>query len=190
MNLRFATPWLRGLAAGIALAATAAPQAVQAQGGVSNKVLIGLAGGEFGNGKSIKKSSAPWNINPATTYYYSIDGQWAGKGTLAAAIPPKTKIAAFLEAVKPGSSKYLKGSFSNPSGTLPATVLNRKITGTRNIPNVGKVNVSLTLLIQIDAAGEVTFTLKNMKLAGPAGNIPGSVRFGKGTKVRLSTVPL
>ncbi len=190
MNLPSATQWLRGLAAGIALAAAATPQAVQAQGGVSKKVLIGLAGKEFGNGKSITANSKQWKISPSGNYYYSIDGQWAGKGTLAAALPKNTRIAAFLEAVKPGSSRYLKGSFSNPSGTLPATVLNRKIAGARNIKGVGKVNVSLTLSIRINSAGLVTFSIKNMKLTGPAGNIPGTVRFGSGTKIRVSAVPL
>lgn len=190
MNLPSATQWLRGLAAGIALAAAATPQAVQAQGGVSNKVLIGFAGTQFANGKSISKTSAPWNINPSSTYYYTIDGRVAGKGTLADVIPNGTKLADLLNSVKPGSSQYLKGTLNNPSGTLPATVLNKNIKGSRTIPGVGKVTGSLTLIIQIDAAGEVTFTVQNMKLSGPAGVIPGSIRFGKGTKVRVSTTPL
>jgi hypothetical protein len=189
MNLTSATQWLRGLAAGIALVAAATPQAVQAQG-TSNKVLIGLAGSEFGNGKSISKTSAPWNINPASTYYYTVDGRISGKGNLAGVIPNGTKLSDLLESVKPGSSSILKGSLSNPSGTLPATVLNKTIKGSRNVPKVGKVTASLTIRIDISATGEVKFTVKNMKLASPAGTIPGSFRFGKGTKVRVSTTPL
>jgi hypothetical protein len=190
MKLPSATQWLRGIAAGIALAAAATPQAVQAQGGVSNKVVIGFAGTQFGNGKSISKTSAPWRINPATTYYYTIDGRISGKDDLAGVIPAGTKLSDLLESVKPGSSRYLKGSLSNPSGTLPATVLNKNIKGSRDVPGVGKVTGSLTLMIEIAADGEVKFTVKNMKLTSPAGPIPGSFRFGKGTKIRVSTTPL
>jgi hypothetical protein len=114
----------------------------------------------------------------------------SGKDDLDGVIPAGTRLSDLLNAVKPGSSKYLKGSLSNPAGTLPATVLNKNIKGSRDVPGVGKVTGSLTLIIDIDAAGEVTFTLKNMKLTSPAGPIPGSFRFGKGTKIRVSTTPL
>ena len=189
MSLTAIPNLFRGLAAGFVLIASAAPQAAQAAPSPAPKVLIGIAGGEFGNGKSFTNNSGAWGLIPATTYYYKMEGNIRGTGALSSAIP-LTSIPNFLNSLKPGTSALLKGSVQNPSKALPFTVVTRKISGSRNIPNSGKVQVTLTVELKVLADGLTVFTVKGVSLTGPAGKIKGGLRFGSNTRIVVSTKPL
>ena len=178
--------------ASVALVASAATAATE-----SAKVFI--AGKSIGNGVSLNAKSGTWLIAPSKLYSYSISatctgiapvGAAPGALTLAKIVPPGTSLAGFMESVSPGSSSYLKGKFSNATGTLPAVVLNRKISGSKNVKSVGKVSVSFKLKVSILASGEVVINVTNISITSPLGKIPGTIKFGPGSKATLSTAPL
>jgi hypothetical protein len=187
MNRTTLKSFVRVLAIGSALASFGVSESVTAQS--AQKISIGLSGSQFGNGKAVKKDSAPWLIFPATEYHYSIKGKWVGKGALAAAIPNVSNIATFLEQVEPGSSELLIGKTGPIPATFPATVLNRKISGTRTIAGVGKVKISMVVAIKILETGVVQFSISKVNVKDQRGKrIPGTVRFA-GTKVLVTTFP-
>lgn len=180
---------VRGFASGLLVVLAACPMLLA---GVAQKVTIGLSGSEFNNGGSVTKTSGTFALPAATTYYYKIDSraEVRGSGDLTNLLPKGTTIGPLLESIKKGSSALLQGQFTNTPGTLPAQVLNRKISGSRNVPGFGKLSVSVTLQISIDAAGIVTLKIDKMKISGPAGKIPGKIRFGKNSRIFVATKPL
>jgi hypothetical protein len=178
-----------GFACGLLVVLAACPMLLA---GVAQKVTIGLSGSQINNGGSVTKTSGTFSLPPATTYHYKIDSraEVRGSGDLTGLLPKGTTLGPLLESIRKGSSALLEGQFTNTPGTLPAQILNRRISGSRNLPGFGKLSVSVTLLISIDAAGVVTLKVDKMKISGPAGKVPGNIRFGKNSRILVATNPL
>lgn len=156
------------------------------------QVAVQLKGEELAHKKKIKVDSGKKRIEPSKLYSYEIVGKVRGKrGTPArSVVPGGMKIAKLLDTYAPGSSKFLEGSFSNPSGQLPATVLNRKFSGKRSVPGLGKVKVSLKLVGSIDADGKCQLVVKNVKFKASKQKDLGTIEYMKGAKLLISAAPV
>ncbi len=155
------------------------------------KVGVLISGQELGSGKEIHGTSGTKRIIAAEAYTYQLSGKCRGKaGTaLGKLIPKDVAISAFIESLSPGASSYLSGTFTNPGGTLPVTVLNKKISGKRTIAGVGVVKVTLTIVGKILANGECVVDVTNVKFSTKPKRNVGSIVFKGGSKLLISAAP-
>lgn len=169
---------------------TAFPTALSAK--PLGKVSIPLKGEEIANRKDISVSSGKKTIEPSKLYTYEFVGKVRGKsGTPAASLVRKgTSIAELLDSISNGSSAILTGTFSNPTGELPVTVLDRKISGKLKVPRLGKVKISLKLLGTINADGLCELKISRVKLKSSKTKDLGSIEYMKGSKLILSAAPV
>lgn len=181
---------IKGLVASLALVAgTAALAAPIGQVGVF------VSGEEFGIGKEIHVDSGAKRIASSQLYTYRLSGKIKSQtGTaLGKALGSGVSLDTFLEGLKPGSSSQLGGSFSNPGGSLPVTVINETFSGTKTFPGVGRVKISFTVVGKIDAAGkcflDVTGVKTNPKLTPQQKQAFGTIKFMKGAKLLISSAP-
>lgn len=183
----FAKRILHGVIAILCISATPAAFA-------GGKASIALAGQELGNNKSISVDSGNRRVDASERYTYNFTGRVRGKrGTPAAKIIPSgTDISAFVDSISPGASTFLNGSFPNSSGNLnhPVTVLDKKVSGKRNVKGLGVVTVSLTLLGRIETDGTCVLEIKNVKFKSSLKKKLGSIEFMKGSKLIISAAPV
>ncbi|MES2474372.1 MAG: Calx-beta domain-containing protein [Verrucomicrobiota bacterium] len=179
---------LGGLLASFCIALAPAASAATPIG----QVPVPLFGEVLGNNKEIHVSSGAKRIEASKLYQYQILGKVRGKkGTPAEnLLPQATAIPAFLDSISPGSSRFLKGSFSNPTGQLPITVLDRQVSGSRNVPGLGRVNLTIKLLGTIDANGVCRLDITGVKFKSARANNLGSIEFMKGSKLLISAAPV
>ena len=157
----------------------------------AQKVDVYLTGFKFGAGKTIHATSGDKTIVAATGYTYKLSGKVRGTpGTpLAKVVQIQTDLADFIDYVSPGGSSFLTGSFSNPSGLLPATVIKKTFSGTRKVKGYGNVKMSVTIVGTIEADGKCVLDIKNVKFkTDPPQNL-GSVVFSKGSALTITAVP-
>jgi hypothetical protein len=144
----------------------------------------------FGPNKALNVNSGKWLINPSEIYQYEIKGSIRGKqGDLRNIISGEISLAALMESTKSGSSKLLKGSFNNPGGALPATILKRKISGKATIPQ-GALTFVSRLEFAIDANGQAFIKASKpvVKLNGK--KLKGTIAFQKGSELKVTTAPV
>lgn len=171
------------LCAGVILASTSLSEA--------RTVSVYLTSKRFGNGESINATSGTRKIPAATEYTYDLNAKVRGQSgkPIEKIVKPGTDIASFVEFVSPGGSKFLSGNFSNPGGTLPATLINKKFAGTKNVKGLGTVKFSFVVVGEILADGQCVMNVTNVKIVStPKVNL-GSVIFTKGSTLNISTVP-
>lgn len=178
---------LSGIIALFCLAAAPLSSAATPEG----KAVVKLAGEKIGHRKTINADSGNKRIEASEIYNYEFIGRVrAEKGTPAATfVKGGTDIALFLESISPGSSKWLKGSFSNPSGTLPVTILDRTIRGQRKTKGLGQINFSMKLLGTIDANGRCRLDVTGMKFKSSKVPKLGYIEYMKGSKVVITAAP-
>lgn len=155
----------------------------------AREVSIYLTSQRFGNGETIQANSGDRKMKAATAYTYQLSGKIRGQTgkPIAALVKNGTDIAKFVDSIAPGKSSFLSGTFSNPGGTLPVTVLNKTISGSRNVPDLGKVSVSFKMVGKILANGQCVLSITNVKIkTTPQGNW-GSIIFTKGAKLSIET---
>lgn len=182
MNTQIVIPrrrWFRFAAVVVAGAfgaasASAAPSAI-----------VKLTNKEFGNGKNLRAQSVA-SVSASEAFSYTLKGKCTGTGQLAALVKPGTSFDQFMESIKPGSSALLKATFPNPGGKLPAVIIDRKFSGTRDVPKVGKVKVSGTIKGEILSSGKVVFDVRNVKILVGKKPLVGTIRFDKGAQVQVS----
>jgi hypothetical protein len=155
---------------------------------------ISIAGKTLGNGSSISLNSGTKRIVPSKLYTYEFKAKIKGEpGTpLGILAPSGTSLAKFVDSVKPGISKKLGGTFSNPSGTLPAKVIDLKVSGTRpvtGVPGLTQIKIAMDIIGNIDANGKASLEVKNVKIVGTPKQKMGSVTFQGGSKLLLSAAP-
>ncbi|MEO7100944.1 MAG: hypothetical protein ABI162_16425 [Luteolibacter sp.] len=169
--------------AGVMLASTSLSEA--------RKVSVYLTSERFGNGESVHATSGTRKIPAATEYSYDLNAKIRGQSgkPIEKIVKPGTDIASFVELVSPGSSSFLSGTFSNPGGTLPATLINKKFTGTKNIKGFGSVKFSFIVVGEILANGQCVVDVKKVKIVSTPNVTFGSVIFTKGSTLDISTVP-
>jgi hypothetical protein len=149
-----------------------------------------LVGKEIAHGGSLAVASGKEKIAKSKRYTYAIEGSCKGIGPLAALVPAGTRFSAFLDTVSPGSSRFLEGTLENPTGNLPAVLVNRRISGSKKVKGPGKVSVSFNLKVEVSAVGEISVKLSNVNISSPSGPLDGGVRFLKGAKAVVSTAPI
>jgi hypothetical protein len=175
------------LCAGLLLASTSFMQA--------REVSVYLTSKRFGDKTGFVADSGSRTISPATQYYYELKGSVRGQtGKVIEKIAPKgTDIATFVNLVSPGGSSFLKGTVSNPGGTLPVTLLNKQFKGTKNInvPGKGKVKVKIdfTVVGSINAAGVCVMEVKNVNITTKPKIALGNIIFTKGAVLKVSDAP-
>jgi hypothetical protein len=186
---RFIPIAIAALGLGVSVASAAAP-----------KVSVFVAGKSFGNGKSLHVTSEPWVIAPSKLYSYSVTGTCSGVApmkanpadlTLDDLVPAGTSLGGFLKAIGAGSTaSLLKGTFENPTGKLPVVIVERKIKGSYSSSELGVITSSLKLKVQILANGQAVVDITNVSIQSSVhGKISGTIKFGKGSKVTLTTAP-
>jgi len=162
------------------------------------KVGVLLSGEEFGPGKEIHRTSGTKRIVAATEYTYRLSGKVTSQpGTALAKLlgPNGTSIDAFVESLKTGSSSLLGDSYTNTGGNLPATVLNKTISGTKTIPNIGKIKISFTVVGKIDSTGVCSVDVTNVtfkstpKLTAAQRKALGTLKFMSGSRLLISATP-
>jgi hypothetical protein len=162
-----------------------------AMSNAAGTVSVYLTGLKFGSGKTINATSGNKSIDAATSYKYKLDGTVRGTpGTpLAKIVKIGTPIKDFVEFVKPGGSQYLEGTYSNPGGTLPVTLISKTYTKTKNIKGYGNVKFTLKVVGSIDANGICKLDITNVKIKTTAGQNLGSIVFSKGSALTVTALP-
>lgn len=152
---------IKGLVAGLGLAA------VSASAQDNGKVSVIIAGETFGPGDSIAADSGSKRINLSNSYTYELDARVKSQsGTAFGALLGSGKsLRDFVESLKPGSGAQLKGLADNSDGKLGTELFNRKISGTKTFPNVGKVTVSFNISGAIDNKGVCSMKVENVKFS-------------------------
>ncbi len=179
------------LRAATALALTVAGTAHAAPLG---QFSVSIAGKTIGNGGSFAVNSGTKQIFPSKLYKYEFKAKMKGEpGTpLGALVPSGTSLANFVDSLKPGTSKKLGGTFSNPSGTLPTKVIDLKVSGTRpvkGVPGLTQIKIAMNIVGSIDANGKVSLDVKNVQFVGTPKQKMGSVTFQTGSKLLVSAAP-
>lgn len=179
--------FLKGCIAILGLAA-AAPTEAKTFGQVS----ISLAQQKFGHGQTISASSGDKHIYASQQYKFNLTGTVMPEpgSALAKIIAPGTPIAKFVDSLAPGDSKYLKGTFSNPGGTLPKTVYNRTFGGTKNVKGIGAVKINFKVVAKILASGECELKVTNVVVSTNPAQKLGYIQFQNGSKLTLTAAPV
>lgn len=145
---------------GLAAAASAAPESF-------GNVSVVIAGETLEPGNSIDADSGSKKIILSESYTYELDARVKGEsGTaLGALLGSGKSLRDFVESLKPGSSAQLKGLADNSDGILGTELFNRKISGTKTFPNVGKVTISFNISGAIDNKGVCSMKVENVKFS-------------------------
>lgn len=146
--------------------------------------VLKVGGKKFGDGQQIKVVSQG-KISASKLFKYKLDGTVTGSGPVAKLAPAGTPIGKFLDALEPGTSKELSGSFSNPSGKLPVEFINRKISGNKTVPGVGVVSVKALITGGADASGKVYLNVTGVKVKSNGASVPGFIKFDKGATLSV-----
>ncbi len=152
-------------------------------------VSIDLTGVQFRNATNQTRTSAPNTISPANRYSYAITGNVRGVGgALGILYPSATPLATVLEALAPGSSAMLSGTFDNCSGTHPIQQPPTITRGTSTVSGI-QVTYAFTLATGIDAANIASFSITNVTLSPSI--LIGYIQFttGSATITRVDYCP-
>lgn len=177
-----------------------ASSAVNAATTQSTSVFLTGKDKSFGNGVDLSVNSGNWQLDKSKRYAYSLDATISGvapkkkpkPGTLTMKdlIPAGTKVTELIDLIAPGYSSLFNGTYSNPDGTLPVVLVDRKVSGTETLPGIGKLSISLNLKAEILENGQVVISATNVSIKTAAGKVPGTIKFGRGSKVVISTAPI
>lgn len=158
------------------------------------KASVFIGGKTFSNRKNLTASSVTQPVKQTIArskiYSYKIDATVGGTGNLAF-LPAGTPLGTLFDLIAPGSSSLLTGSVENPTGTLPFTIADQKLSGVEDIKGVGKVSVSARIKLEILADGAVALNVSSFRIkkAG-AGLIAGTIKLGAGSKITVNTAPI
>ncbi|MBM4108991.1 MAG: hypothetical protein FJ255_09335 [Phycisphaerae bacterium] len=142
---------------------------------------INLTGVQIRNATTVNRDSAPGTIDPAKRYTYLIDGMVRGRGgVLGTLYPSPTPLATVMEALSPGSSEDLAGTFWNAPGTHPIAPAPVTQSGSTVILGL-TVNFSLTLAFGIRADNVAFFSLTDVVLTPSL--LTGYLEFTSGAAV-------
>jgi hypothetical protein len=176
------------LCAGLMLASTSLMEA--------REVSVFLTSKRFGDKTGFVANSGTRTIPAGTKYNYELKGKVRGQSgkPIEKLVPKGTDIASLIELVSPGGSSFLKGTVTNPGGTLPVTLLNNKqFKGTKsvNIPGQGKVTVKFDFTVNgtISAGGVCTMEVKNVKITSKPKLALGDIIFTKGATLTVNDNP-
>lgn len=161
-----------------------APAAVAQQ-----SVSIDLTGVQFRNATNQTRSSSPNTISPAYRYTYAITGNVRGVGgALGILYPTATPLATVLEALSPGSSANLSGTFDNCPGTHPIQPAPTTTSGITTVSGI-QVTYAFTLGSGIDGSNFASFSITNVTLSPSI--LIGYLQFSNGTSVltRVNVCP-
>lgn len=181
------------LSLGIITLFTAATVAASA---ATEDAELNLRGKQFGHGKDLIVNSGNWQIKPSKFYHYSITGTVRGRGgDLGKMFNAPIPLDGFFDVLKPGSFELLTGVLPNPSGTLSdePRLFSQKIGGTRNID--GRIiKLQATFAASIAANGQLLIQITGVsamkKEGGKLVPLTGTMKFGKRTKLKVSTAPI
>ncbi len=180
---------LKGVIASLSLiSATAALAAPIGQVGVF------VSGETLAKGKEIHVDSGSRRIAASKEYKYKFSGNCRGlAGTpMAKLVPAGTPIGTFLDSLKAGSSSLLSGTVQNPSGNLPFTVIDLPVSGSKTItgvPGLTKIHMSMRIVGTIEADGLCRLDVTDVKLRATPRQKLGSIKFMKGSKLLISSIP-
>ncbi len=157
----------------------------------AREVSVYLTSQRLGNGEIVHATSGQRKIPAASVYKYQLSGKVRGQSgkPISSIVKDGTDITKFVDYVFPGNSSSLSGTFSNPSGMLPATVITKKFSGMRNVKGLGNVTISFVIVGKILADGECVFDVTEVKIKSTAKQNLGSIIFSKGAKLSIITSP-
>jgi hypothetical protein len=157
----------------------------------AREVSVYLTSQRFGQGQAIQVDSGDRKIPAAAEYSYNLTGKIRGEigKPTSQLIKGKVDIAEFLESLSPGASGFLSGTFSNPGGTLPLTILDKQFSGARNVKGFGRVAVSFKVVGKILVDGQCVFEVTDVKLKSNPKKKLGSILFAKGSIFSISASP-
>ena len=154
-------------------------------------VVVDIGGTEIVDGGTIHVDSGATTLQPATSYYYRIEGMVHGTGQLAFPLPNGTLIKDFVDLVSPGASSSLIGTKANPAGTFPVTVVDQTYAGTKVIPALFTITASVPVKGSVSAAGVVSFDVLAPVVLKRDGVATGEkVVFEPGAKLTVGVAPV
>ena len=162
------------------------------------RVGVILTGAEFGPGKTIAATSVDKFVAQSASYRYDLVGSVKSPAnTVLGSIlgPQGMPIAQFLEFVKKGSSEQLSGDFFDTDGKLGGTLANIPVSGTKTLPNIGKVTISFNVSASIADNGLCKFDVNNVKFTSKPKLTPaqvasiGTLKFMAGSKLTVNAAP-
>jgi hypothetical protein len=177
---------IKGLVATLGLVAATATLAAPL-----GQVSVSLFGEVLTSGQDIEVDSGTRRIEAAQRYTYQLKGTCQGTGLLAGPFPAGTSIAEFLETIKPGASKILKGKVRNDDGNLDTEVIlfEKKFSGAGVFPGIGSVDMGVTLNGTIQPDGQCVVSVSGVKFESIPPLDLGTVKFLPGSKLVISAAP-
>ncbi len=155
-----------------------------------NTAALDLTGVQLRNATNQSRNSSPDTIDPGCTYTYHIDGMVRGRGflsLLSILFPTPTPLAQAMETLSPGSSAFLNGTVSSPTGgTHPAVLVTQNLSGSQVVLGT-TVTFAATITVGIDAANHTYFSLTSVTLS-PSGTV-GYLEFTSGAATTVSMPP-
>ena len=162
----------------------------------AREVQVFLTGKRFGDQTGFVATSKTRTIPAATEYTYVLNAKV--RGEVGKPIEKVIKqigpdISTLVELVSPGGSDFLTGTVSNPGGTLPVTLMNKRFKGTKiiTVPTVGKVTAKFdfTVVGTIKADGVCVMQIKNVKITSTPKIDLGDILFLRNSTLDINTVP-
>ncbi len=177
---------LVAVASGLHLAAVSAAVPV---------VTVDLAGQEFGNGKEVHVNSGSNLLPAASGYKYRLEGTCHGTGALGAAVPNGTDIATLVDDIQSGGSSFLSGTYSNPGGSLPFTVINKTYNGNVSFQPSGfpfpiNASASVTMKGKVNSIGKAKFDVVGVSLSVTGFTVTDTIVFEQGSHLVISVQPV
>ncbi len=175
----------------VAFALTATTSAFAATIG---EVKVNLGGNVISVGKNNALKLYSNNEIVASPFYkYDLNPTFIGKSKrFAKWHPVETQLSAFLENLKPGSSKFLNGTVSNPGGKLPFTLFDKKITGWITLKEGSPVKQNVPVKLNVFVKAEILATGKcvlDIKITTNPKRDLGIIRILGGSKLTVSSAP-
>jgi hypothetical protein len=161
----------------------------------AREVQVFLTSKRFGDKTGFVATSGTRKMTAATEYTYDLNAKVRGQTgkPIEKLVKKGTDIATLVELVSPGGSSFLTGTVSNPGGTLPVTLMNKRFKGTKNftVPTVGKVTAKFdfTVVGTIQADGTCVMEVKNVKITSTPKVALGNIIFMAGSSLDINTVP-
>lgn len=177
---------IKCIAAAFMLAATTSAYAA-----TIGQVGVPLGGNEFGVGKNLHLNSGTNLIYDAAFYTYELNATIVGKPhtPLGELYKDPIPLSNFLEFLKKGSSNQLKGTVTD-TGVRPLTLVQKVFKGTKNLPGIGPVEISVKIKAEILESGQCVLHVTNVKMDATPAQDFGSLKILKGSKLIISSAPI
>lgn len=164
-----------------------------------HSVTLDLSGQRIINGLQLYADSGVVRLDPATSYTYAVTATCHGtsKNAMMTEVAPiSISFRKLLSTFKQGSGGFLSGTFANPSGKFPITVMNKSYSQpVVTLKGLGSFSATFVAgvyggpISATSRIGQVHFKIYNISIVAPLGGLPGTLTFDPGSKLVITAVP-